>query len=201
MSFGVAARRHHDAGRHLAQHHRLAHARGDRRRAVSGCSTSRPSARASRWPASSFSPSASGSCRATARARPRSTPRSTWRATPPKRRAGGFTARRQDRGGPRTSRRERSRGDRRSFARGSPLEPAGLPSRPATASPQGEPAALERSSRWRAEARGARRQGGARRAADEIGVMEAVITAEFAARREAQPDSNQAERQRSICSP
>ena len=47
----LAARRHRHAGRHLAQHHRLARARGDRRRSRSACSTSRRSASASRSPA------------------------------------------------------------------------------------------------------------------------------------------------------
>ena len=39
----LAARRHRDAGRHLAQHHRLARARGNTRRSPSACSTSRRS--------------------------------------------------------------------------------------------------------------------------------------------------------------
>ena len=55
MAFGVAARRHRHAGRHLAEHHRVAGARGDRSASHSICSTSRRSAPGSRSPASSFS--------------------------------------------------------------------------------------------------------------------------------------------------
>ena len=81
----LAARRHRHAGRHLAEHHRVARARGDPRRAVPACSTSRRSAPASRSPGVALPRrSAGGCCRATARARPRWTPPSTSRATPPR---------------------------------------------------------------------------------------------------------------------